>query len=251
MPFRALLIDDEAPARERFRRLLAAHTDTVTVVGEAANARDGLAALATENPDLLFLDIQMPGLDGFGLLQQAAPRPRVIFVTAFAEYAVRAFEENAVDYLLKPVEPARLAAALDRLGTAPDTGRLAPDQLDALIAQLRPAPAPTTLPVRLGDRFLFVPLADITYFEARDKYVYLHTTDGKEYLLDQSLAALAQKLPSAFVQVHRGYIVHRPHVREVQKFLGGRYRLRLAGLPAPTITTGPSYAAVVQELVAF
>lgn len=251
MPTTALLIDDEAPARRRLARLLEAHAADVTVVGEAGDVPSARAALRRHRPDVLFLDVEMPGADGFALLRSLAPeeRPHVVFVTAYAAYAVDAFEAQALDYLVKPVEPDRLAQTVARLRTRSAPAPVTAEALERLAAQLRPEPPMTTLPVRTGDRYVFVALDDVTHFEARDKYVFAHTVDGAAHLLDHGLAALAEKLPPAFVQVHRSLVVHRRHVASAQRLFSGKYRLRLATRPAVTLDTGPSFAGAVEAML--
>lgn len=251
MTYTALLVEDEAPARRRLARLLAAHADVLRVVGEAADAPAALAAVHQHHPDVLFLDIELPGGSGFELLARldGPERPHVVFVTAYATYAVQAFEARALDYLLKPVEPERLARAVAALHERRAAPRWTTDAVDALAEALRPRPTATTLPVRAGDRYTFVALADVTHLEARDKYVFVHTADGREHLVDVPLATLADRLPDAFVQVHRGWIIHRPYLAGAAKLFGGKYRLRLATRPPVDVDTGPTFADRVEALL--
>lgn len=248
--WKALLVEDEPPARERLQRLLSAHATQVEVVGEAGNVPEALILLETLKPDVLFLDIQLPGMDAFALLRQLEQPPFILFTTAYADYAVRAFEENAVAYLLKPIEEQALAAALQKL-TRWQQESFQPDleALLALAAQLPSKPQATAFPVKVGDRFVLVPLDAITCFEAADKYVYLHTHDGKRYLTDRSLSALLPKLPDTFMQVHRGYVVNRIRIREVYRMFNGRYQLVLEGLPPLKVTTGSHYAEAIRTVL--
>jgi two-component system LytT family response regulator len=174
----------------------------------------------------------------------------VVFVTAFEAYAVRAFEENSVDYLLKPVEPERLAATVEklkkRLAQAPDDAY--PQQLWQLVEQLKPRKVLFSIPVKIGDRILFVPPDEVSYFEAEDKYVYLHTLEGKRHLLDHSLTTLEEKLPEYFVRVSRSVIVNRKQIREIQRHLGGRFVLLLHGKEPAKLISGASYHDKVKSL---
>lgn len=249
---RAVLVEDEPPAMDRLRRLLEAHADVLEVVGTAADVPEGVATVATHQPNVLFLDIEMPGGGGFDLLHALEQPPHVVFVTAYASYAVRAFEARALDYLLKPVEPDRLARTVatlrERLAAPP---ALSDAALEALAAALRPTPQPTTLPVKAGDQYLFVPLREITHFEAKDKYVYAHTGGGKAHLVDQSLTRLLERLPPEFVQIHRGLVVNQPWIAAVYKLLGNRYQVHLRTRPVVKLTSGPSFAETIQQTLTF
>ena len=200
---RVLIVDDEAPARARLRRLLNAAAD-VQVVGETNNGADALQLAAELVPDALFLDVQMPlasGLDVAASLPD--PAPAVVFVTAFDHYAVQAFDAAAVDYLLKPVEPERLALALQRVR-------------DHSPAKLRPAPpAPQQLLVPDRGRTLVINVADIVWLQAADNYVVLHTYNQAP-LMRRTLLGLLQDLGSGFVRTHRGAAVALKQVAAVQ-----------------------------------
>src|SRR3954468_24431071 len=185
---KALLIDDERLARNELRRLLAAHAD-IEIVGEATDVEDAMAKVATLKPDLLFLDVQMPGADGFSLLEQLeAPLPAVVFTTAYDEFAVKAFEFNALDYLLKPVDPNRLVAALEKLRS----------REVASSAEGGAGPAPRLaledkVFVREADRCWFVPVKNIRLLESEGNYTRLYFDDQKPQLF-RSLTAMEERL---------------------------------------------------------
>ena len=190
---RLLIVDDERPARERLRRMLA-HEPGVTSVTEAADGVEALALIARDAPDALLLDIEMPELSGIDVAASlAAPGPLVVFVTAYDDYALRAFDAEAVDYLLKPFDGARLRRTLDRLQSR-------------LIAAARAPAGTTTLPRQLlvteRGATRVVQVADIEWLETADNYVALHTRDGAP-LLRQSLGTLLGQLGPAFVRCHR------------------------------------------------
>jgi len=252
MIYQTLLIDDEPLALQRMRRLLTAHADCITVSGEAENGLAGREMVDRLRPDLLFLDIEMPGLTGFEMLRNIQHLPLVIFVTAFDAYAIQAFEENSVDYLLKPVEPARLAASvhkLQRLAQAPpgDVLANAQRQLQQVLAQLQPKPVPAALPVRVGDRVIFVRLSEVAYCQAEGKYAYLHTSDGRKHLIEGSLTALADKLPPHFLRVSRGEIINKDLVKEANRLFSGKFLIKLQDKAQTEITTGSSYAEIVRS----
>ena len=249
---RACIVEDELLAQKRLMRLLEAHTETVEIIGTASNAQEAVSMIDQLCPDLLFLDIQLTGTTGFDVLGRLTHRPRVIFTTAFAEHAIRAFEENALDYLLKPIEPERLAAAIDRVEVKEESGPgLSQDQLALLASKLNPTPQVVSIPVKVGERFIFISLDTITHFHAKEKYVYVHTQDGKEYLTDHTLVSLSQKLPDHFMQVHRAYIVNRHAIREVLNYFNNKYILHIGDPVRVKITTGPSYAEKIKEVLSF
>ena len=241
---RALIVDDEPLARRGIRQLLAT-CDDITVVGECRNGRDALSAFDSLAPDLVFLDIQMPELDGFEVVRTRGPSrmPYVVFVTAYDEFAVKAFETHALDYLVKPVNEARFAAALDRVrermrfaealelsrrigdllatqarrGAAVDSG----GDLAALGAQLTSAIAPARrliVPTATGD--LVLDVDEIDWIQAEDYYAAVHAR-GRRHLIRESLASLEQRLDAnQFVRVHRSAIVRLDRVREMRSVAG-------------------------------
>ncbi len=198
---RLLIVDDEAPARARLRRLLAAFPD-VQVVGEAADGAQALESVAQHSPDALLLDVQMPGASGLDVAASLPdPAPAIVFVTAFDRYALPAFDAAAVDYLLKPVEPERLATAIARL-----RARSA--------APARP-PAPLQLLIPDRGRTHVLACAQIEWLEAADNYVVVHCAD-RAPLMRRTLAALLGDLGPQFVRVHRSAAVALAHVRAIE-----------------------------------
>ncbi|MEO5618376.1 MAG: LytTR family DNA-binding domain-containing protein [Candidatus Eisenbacteria bacterium] len=227
-PLRAVIVDDEPLARSRARRLLD-DVGGVIVVGEAESAAAARPVLAATAPDLLLLDIQMPGEDGFALLASLPARPAVIFITAFDQYAVRAFEENAVDYLLKPYRRERLAEAIERARR--DIAR--PEELSARLAQLLGAlQTPATphlerLTVRLGSRQLILRADEVLWFGAEDKLVFAATEKDRHYV-NFTLDQLEQRLdPQKFMRVHRSAIANLDWAAALRPGFAGTYRLQL------------------------
>jgi len=227
---RVVIADDEPLARERIRTLLAPHPD-LELVAECQDGEDAIRVLAAERPDLLFLDVQMPELDGFGVISAIPPsqRPWVVFITAFDEHAVRAFEVNAIDYLLKPVEPKRFEAALARVRerlAQPASVRDA--ALEAVLAELRRARGHTTrLVVRDGSKVSFVRPEEIDWIDAAGNYARLHVA-GATHLLREPLKALEARLdPERFLRVHRSAIVNLERIASVEPYFHGEYVLTL------------------------
>lgn len=212
-----LVADDEAPARAKLRRLLAADP-RFTVVAEAGDGVQALAAVATHHPDLLCLDIQMPGLTGFEVLQSLGPSaPLTLFVTAFDQYALQAFEAHAVDYLLKPFDGRRLSRALERCAALLSAGRTDPAQ-QSLVANLgRQAPLRRLL-VRQGEGLTVVSLDQVSRLRADGKRVFVHGPEGA-WPLRQPLASLEGQLdPTQFVRVHRGDLVNLAFVDRLEPY---------------------------------
>ena len=209
-PLKVLLVDDEPLARLRLRSLLASIDEPAAeVVGEAASADEALAALRTQPADLVLLDVRMPGRSGVefaAALRRAVPSPAVVFVSAFPEHAIDAFDLDAVDYLTKPVRRERLQAALQRV-----LQRLYPVSTTTAMALDEPV-----LVVHDRGRLVRVPLAEVLYLKAELKYVTLRTVDH-EYLLDDALADLEQRLGEGFVRVHRNALVARRAVRALER----------------------------------
>jgi two-component system LytT family response regulator len=228
-PLRALLVDDEPPARDLLRRLLAPHAERIAIVGEARSVVDATEKCAQLRPDLVFLDVQMPRDDGFALLPRLAPPlPAVIFVTAYDTFAVRAFEVNAVDYLLKPVAPERLARALQRVRAQPDS------QPSTLSSQLL---APTDTVFLRSDTTLRTAVVNaITHIEAEENYTRVHLADAPAVLIRRSMSEWEKLLPAElFVRVERSLLINRAAVRQLDRVSRDLAHAHLAGRTAPLI----------------
>jgi len=213
---RAVIVDDEELARSVLREFLAARPE-VEIVAECANGFEAVRAVTELRPDLLFLDIQMPKLDGFEVLELIGSEVAVIFVTAYDEFALRAFEVHAVDYLLKPFGAERLAESLDRAKSR--LGRREPLPVKALISTARPKEGPAQrVLVRDGSRVHVVPVDKLDYVQAQDDYVCLHS-EGKELLKEQTLAELEATLdPGRFVRIHRSYLLNVERLTRVEPY---------------------------------
>ena len=215
---RLLIVDDEAPARARLATLLSdiAGECPHELVGEVAHAQAALDALADARPDIVLLDVQMPGMSGIELarhLAATATPPAIIFISAFDEFALKAFEVHALDYLLKPVRATRLAEAIRRAGTlaAVQAQQRALASASASLRQQR-----RNFSVQERGRLLLVPVADVLYLKAEAKYVTLRTT-GRSYLIEESLNSIEDELGEFFVRVHRNALVARSAVQGVER----------------------------------
>jgi len=218
--YRAIVVDDEDLARQVLRELLQAHPE-VEIVAECANGFEAVRAVAELKPDLLFLDVQMPKLDGFEVLELTGTDLAVIFVTAYDQYALRAFEAHAVDYLLKPFGAERLRVALERvperLGKDRLGGKLPPPT--ELAAEARPpAQYLERIVVKDGTRVHLIPVRKLDYAEAQDDYVAL-CAEGKKHLKQQTISSLEKALdPTRFLRVHRSYIVNLERVVKIEPY---------------------------------
>jgi two-component system LytT family response regulator len=235
---RTLIADDEPLAREGLRSRLAMEAD-LEIVGEAADGLAAVDAIERQVPDLVFLDIQMPGIDGFEVLARVAPThlPVVVFVTAFDRYALRAFEVHALDYLLKPVSAPRLAEALARVRK--EVERDSPSErgkLAALLDARERGESPAAMPghprrwaVKRGDRYVLLRADEIEWIEAAANYVKLYSK-GAGYLMRGTLSALERQLdPARFARIHRSTIVNVDRVKEIKPEWHGDFEVVLAG----------------------
>jgi two-component system LytT family response regulator len=223
---RTVIVDDEELARKMLLEFLASHPE-IEVVAECANGFEAVKAVGELKPDLIFLDIQMPKLDGFEVLELIGTDRAVVFVTAYDEYALRAFEIHAVDYLLKPFAAERFETALQRVkqrlgGKLPAAA--------ALAASARPsAQFLERLVVKDGTRVYVIPVAKLDYAEAQDDYVAL-STEGKKHLKQQTISSLETALdPQQFLRIHRSYIVNLEKVTKIEPYSKDQYVVVLAG----------------------
>jgi two-component system LytT family response regulator len=228
---RAFLVDDEPLALRRLERMLR-EDGRVEILGTATDPERASLEIELLAPDVLFLDIQMPGLTGFDLLGRLDQQPLVIFTTAYDQYALRAFEHHSVDYLLKPVEQDQLDRALSKLERMAGGESPRPeirDLLRQITSAMQPqnASGPDRIPSRSGERVHFLELARVTHFFAEDKLTYAATVE-KNWVVDRTIAELEEKLnPARFVRVHRSTIVNLDFVDELYNWFGGRMMLRL------------------------
>jgi two-component system LytT family response regulator len=219
MPLETLIIDDERIARQRLRRLLDTQPD-VAVVGECASGREAVEFLRNQHADLMFLDIEMPEMDGFSVVEEMAKERQtlVVFVTAHDAHAVRAFEVNATDYLLKPFDRERLERCLQRVRSQHEALRQEPDPNRQ---------RPNRLAVRSGGKVFFVKMEDIDWVEAADNYVVLHVKH-ETHILRETMNSIQTRLdPKKFMRVHRSRIVNIERIKELQPWVHGEYLIAL------------------------
>jgi two-component system LytT family response regulator len=240
--FRAIVIDDEPAARRLMKNLLQEHSSVVQVIAEAGNGREAIQKIEELSPDLIFLDIQMPDLTGFEVLEKLSCKPTIIFTTAYEQYAIKAFESFSIDYLLKPIKEERLNQSIEKLkvlGRFNNSIDIA--SLQEVIKQFQAPPKTTALTIKSGDRIILLRFENITYLEADDKYVSVFTSDGQKYLTDQSLSTLTEKLPSQFYRIQKSYIINKDKVKEMHRHFNGRYLFIMEDKRSTRLTSGRTY----------
>jgi len=235
-PLNALVIDDERLARKDLISLLSAY-DNISVIGEAEDVPSAVSAIERLNPDVIFLDIQMPGDSGFDLLEKADIKSQIIFVTAYDEYAIRAFEVNALDYLLKPVNPERLEKALEKL----DSGK------QYSLTKTRVLDYEDRLFLMLGRHFKFLKVKTILVISAAGDYSEVLTSDGTKGLTLKSMKEWESRLPQThFIRIHRSTIINMEFIDRVEEWFNYSFRIYLKGFEEPYVISR-RYAAKLKE----
>jgi len=254
MNLRDYLVDDEPLALERLRRLLQ-QTGRVEVMGSTTVPEEAVAALTANPPDICFLDIQMPRLNGFDVLAKLPRQPIVVFTTAYSRYALQAFGVNSVDYLLKPVELEALERAISKVETLRRAGGASQADLEGLLKQIagsvrEPRPEyPERIASRLGDRIWFLDLKNVTHFYAEDKLTYA-VCQGKPYCVDHAISDLEGKLdPHKFFRIHRSTVVNLAWIKEVTSLPGGMLNVRLKDGKDSDLTVARDRAREFKERV--
>jgi two-component system LytT family response regulator len=224
---RCLIVDDEQIAREHMTRLLSAFSDLI-IGGQAANGIDALQLIADSSPDVIFLDIEMPELNAFDMLAQLRHPPPLVFVTAYDKYAVDAFEANAIDYLLKPVQAVRLAKAIEKVrATLARPREQYESMLRRALSELRPGP-PAKLAARRGKRIVLLSPREILYARIEDEIVFLHA-QNERFATDRTITELEELLaPAGFCRINRGAIINLAHARELVPWSSGTWKVRLS-----------------------
>jgi DNA-binding LytR/AlgR family response regulator len=221
---RTVVVDDEQLARDRVKSFLKKIPD-VHLVGEAGDGAAAIELVETQQPDLVILDVQMPGTDGFSVLRGLKEPPHVIFATAFDEYAIKAFEVEALDYLLKPFSQARLTEAVSRVRQRIEDGRARSD-VSAIARASEPRRAyAQQIPVHTARKILVLSVKEVLWFAVESRLVYAHV-EGRSYMTNFTLRELEERLdPQVFFRAHKSRIVNLEQVKEIARWFGGRYRL--------------------------
>ncbi|MFZ5634337.1 MAG: LytR/AlgR family response regulator transcription factor [Bacillota bacterium] len=262
MKLKALIVDDEYPARQELRFALSSF-DNIEIVGEATNAQEALALIKALDYQVLFLDISMPGMSGLELgaaIQELPRQPHVIFITAYDEYAVQAFEVNAVDYLLKPVEPSRLKKAIDKVVkvtqevSAPESPAAYPEPQEA---EARPAPPQQgqikidRIPAEKQGKTVLVAESDIFYAFTEQDYIYIKTFSDKLFTRFTLKELEARLNPSIFFRTHRCYLVNLHKVKEIVPFFNGTYNLVVEDKENSEVPVSRAQAKKLRKILGF
>jgi DNA-binding LytR/AlgR family response regulator len=244
---RTLIVDDEKLARERLRGFLRS-LDEVEIVGEAADGPEAVKLIEELRPDLVLLDIHMPGMDGFGVLRALTHRPAVVFATAFESYAIRAFDVHAADYLLKPISRDRLTEAVRRVRGRRDNGVPAPDVQELVRAlHQRERRYAAQLPVHKGRQILILPVEDIFWFEVEYRLVYAHTA-SERYMTSFTLKDLEDRLDTeVFFRAHKSRLVNLNQVKAIVPWFGGRFKLVMRNPGSSEVELSRAQARVLRR----
>lgn len=246
-PLKTVIIEDEPLARKRLHRLLADHTELIEVIAEADDGIKGLKLIEDLNPDLIFLDVEMPGKTGIEILADLSYKPKIVFTTAYEHYAIKAFEENSVDYLLKPIEQNRFDETMRRLKTMINTPAGSLNSLISQIEKINRSMAINVMSVKIGDRHILIKWDDIAYLEARDKSVFVNTIDGRSLPCDHTLTMIDDMMPDNFCRIHRAFIVNSSLVSEVRNGFNSTYFLLLNDVKTSKIQSSRTYINIIRE----
>jgi len=247
--YTTLIIDDEPPARKRLRKLLDNFKEVFEIIGEAENGLIAVEKIKSLKPDLIFLDIEMPELTGFEVLEQLTSIPIVVFCTAYDQYSLKAFETNSIDYLLKPVRLERLQQSVNKLQLFSKSS--SSQNILELIKKLsleKEIKKMTSITVKKEDKLVFIKLDEVSHFSADERYVSVHSKNGN-YLSDEPLSQLEKKLPANFLRIHRASIVNTDYVQEVQKYFNSRFVVTLNNQEKTSIVSGRSYNTVMKDWI--
>jgi len=244
---KGLIIEDEHLAAIRLSKMLSEYSSHLELIGKVDTGSEAIERIEKEQPDLLFLDIQLPDMTGFELLALLSYQPLVIFTTAYEQYAIQAFDTHSIDYLIKPFRVERLKRAMEKLirfGTQNKTRNFPP--LENLVFKKKEK-IPFSLPIKLGNRILLVDFEDIAYLKAEEKYIRVVTKQGKSYLSDGSLKKFESTIPDYFIRVHGSYILNQRCIKEIRRFFKGKLILVLDDTQETRITTGETYSKKVRQ----
>jgi two-component system LytT family response regulator len=245
--YTTIIIDDEPLANSRLKKLLSNFSDKILIIGEAQTGTEAKTLINKLKPDLIFLDIEMPGLTGFELLKELTVLPLVVFCTAYDDYALKAFETNSIDYLVKPLRLERLTKTIEKLERLENKN--SQKNLLKIVSQLtakKEEKEMTSITVKQNDKLLFIKLNDINYFKAEEKYVVINSKKGN-FLIEKTLKQLGTKLPKYFLRVHRAIILNINYVETVQKHFNSKYIITMSN--KTKITSGRTYIHSIKNWI--
>lgn len=244
MIIRTVIVEDEHPAMERMKNLLTRFPE-IEIIGEAEDGKSAVKLISDLKPELVFLDIRLPELSGFQVLEKVTHHPKIIFVTAYDEYAIKAFEENAVDYLLKPTSEERIKKAIEKVKSMKD--KIEPQLLSLLKSMIEKDKYPDHFSVKVKDEILLIPADSAYWFHSSDKYVFLKTFDA-EYFLDFTLKKLEEILdPEKFLRIHKSVIISAARIDKLKKHFTGKYSIIMTDDKKTSLEIGRTYLPQLKE----
>ena len=248
--YKAIIVDDERLARQRIVGFLSEFEDNIEIIGQADNGKTAVALIDELQPELVFLDIQLPDMTGFEVLSNVSYRPKIIFTTAYQEYAVKAFEELSIDYLVKPITNERFAQAIKKLNELQvHDVDVSMEEIISMVNSHKSGKKNTSLPVKKGNKIILVDYEDISYLQAEDKYVTINLIDGGSYITDKTIKELDLLIPSEFVRIHRSYIVNKSCISEIERYFKGTLILTLNDKQKTRLKTSESYSSDVKKVL--
>lgn len=248
--YKAVIVDDELPARLMIKHLLTKYADEIQIIGEVKTGKEAIEIINNSKTDIIFLDIQLPDINGFELLTRLDYQPIIIFTTAYDQYALEAFKENSIDYLVKPIEQDRFDRAIEKVKSLQKSANKI--DIEALISTINSydkEKVVTALPIKAGQKIILIRFSEIAYCKSDKGYVSIYTSAGKEYLSELKLHDLEKKLPKNFLRVQKSYIINTDMILEIHRYFNNRYIFSLNASGRPKITTGTSYAQIIRESI--
>ena len=250
--YKAIIVDDELAARVIIKDLLRKHAEIIQILDEAKNGAEALTMINEYQPDIVFLDVQLPDFNGFDLLSKLNNQPFIIFTTAFDHYALNAFEENSIDYLVKPIEQARFDRSIEKLKTFDRYSQnIDVEMLISAFNKNKEEKPTTALPIKIGQKIVLVRFTEIVYCKSGDGYISIFTKSNKEYISELKLHELENKLPLNFLRVQKSFIINTDMILEIHRYFNNRYVIVLNMPDVLKITTGTSYANSIRNYLKF
>jgi len=247
--YTTIIIDDEAPAREGLKNLLKEFPKTFHIIDSAQNGMEAQGKIERLKPDIIFLDIEMPECTGFELLEKLTTIPIVVFCTAYDQFSLEAFETNSIDYLVKPVKLERIEKTVKKLKSF-ERGVSSEQIVNLLkeVANKKEIKKMTSITVKKNDKLIFIKLNEVSFFEADKSYTTVHS-ELNDYLSTEPISALEHKLPDNFLRIHRGIIINKDYVNDIQKYFNSRYIITLNDKMKTSVTSGRSYNEIIKAWV--
>jgi len=250
--WKVLIIDDEPAARRTIVRMMEEYKDFLHLAGEADNGASAIQMINDRKPDLIFLDIHLQDMNGFDVLQNIQCPPSIIFTTAYDQYAIKAFEEMAIDYLLKPIREERFQASILKLQTLGNrSAKYDLESLNKLVEKIHVKKTQTAFPVKIGEKIILIPFETIAYLEADDKYVKIFTDAGVKYLTDIPLNKLVEKFPLEFIRIQKSFIINKTRIKELHKHFNGRFIFIMNDKTFSRIQSGNTYYDFIRSEFGF